>query len=118
MEINKKNQSLEPSGAEKALVCQQAMEIGPLLAKNGFGPLAVVLEKTKSKKGAHFLVTFILVPDKLNIKVQSEGDNLFDVCTNVKNKAKKTVSLLMNQLVDTPSREVRLAYFKKFPYLQ
>ena len=118
MEKDKKTSSLEPTGEEKAFVCQQAMELGPLLAENGFGPLAVILEKSHSQKGDRFLVTFVLIPEKFNIKVQAEGDNLFDACRSAKIKAKKTLSHIMNQLVDSPLRDVRLDYFKKFPYMQ
>ncbi len=111
---NKKSRTLlEPSGEEKAFVYQQAVELSPLLAHSG--PIAVILEK--NKKHAKYSVTFILVPKTLNIKVQSEGENLFDVCMNVKNKAKKTISLLMNQM-DSPIRTIQMEHFKKFPYLQ
>ena len=106
---------LEPSGEEKAFVYQQALELSPLLAKNG--PIAVILEKNKDKDQSKYAVTFILIPDKLNIRIKSEGDNLFDVCITAKNKAKKTIGHLMNQ-VDSPIRAVQMEHFKKFPYLQ
>lgn len=110
---NKKSTLLEPSGEEKAFVYQQALELSPLMAQNE--PIAVILEKNKNR--SKYSVTFILVPNTLNIKIQSEGENLFDVCINAKNKAKKTISHLMNQ-VDSPLRKIQLEHFKKFPYLQ
>ena len=113
MKSKKNSTLLEPSGEEKAFVYQQALELSPLLAHNG--PIAVILEKNKNH--TKYSVTFILVPKTLNIKIQSEGENLFDVCINAKNKAKKTISLLMNQ-VDSPIRKLQLEHFKKFPYLQ
>ncbi len=117
MEKREKNPSLEPSGEEKAFVCQQAMELGPFLAGSGGGPVAVVLEKNKGKKGERFAVTFILIPDKFNIKIRAKGDNLFDVCKDAKDQAKKTLSLIMNQQ-DSPMRDMHMAHLKKFPYLQ
>ena len=116
MKKNKKK-LLEPSSEEKAFVCQQAMEIGPLLAQNGLGPLSVILEKNKSDKGERFQVTFILIPDRFNIKVKSQGSNLFDVCLSAKDKARKTLDIIINQM-DSPLRDVKIAHFKRFPYLQ
>ena len=105
-----------PSGEEKAFVYQQAMELSPLLGDNG--PIAVILEKNKTdKKNIKYSVTFILVPDSLNIKIQSEGDNLFDVCINAKQKAKKTLRQILNQM-PSPVRRLKMAHFKKYPYSQ
>ena len=115
MKDKKKTILLEPSGEEKAFVYQQALELSPLLAKSG--PIAVILEKNEGQNQSKYSVTFILIPDKLNIKIKSEGDNLFDVCITAKNKAKKTISHLMNQ-VDSPIRTIQMEHFKKFPYLQ
>ena len=113
---NKKETGLlEPSGEEKAFVYQQALELSPLLAQSG--PITVILEKNQNKNRSKYSVTFILIPKTLNIKIQAEGDNLFDVCINAKNKAKKTISLLMNQ-GDSTIRKIQLEHFKKFPYLQ
>ena len=112
----KNTTKFEPSGEEKAFVYQQALELSPLLKEGG--PIAVILEKTKAKTNLpKYSVTFILIPKKLNIKIQSEGDNLFDVCIQAKNKAKKTISHLMNQM-DSPTRYFQMEHFKKFPYLQ
>ena len=113
MKNKKDNVLLDPSGEEKAFVYQQALELSPLLAHSG--PITVVLEKNKNH--AKYSVTFILIPDSLNIKIQSEGENLFDVCINAKNKAKRTISQLINQ-VDSPIRKIQMEHFKKFPYLQ
>lgn len=107
-----KSNKLIPSNEEKAFVYQQALELSPLLDKNK--PIAVILKKNKNP--AKYSVTFILIPETLNIKIQSEGDNLFDVCINVKNKAKKTISQLMNQ-TDSPIRNIQMEHFKQFPYL-
>ena len=85
MNKNKKDNLLTPSNEEKAFVYQQALELSPLLAENK--PITVILKK--NRKPAKYSVTFILIPETLNIKIQSEGDNLFEVCINVKNKAKK-----------------------------
>ncbi len=116
MKNKKENTFLEPSGEEKAFVYQQALELSPLLNKKA-GPIAVILEKNKNKTGSIYAVTFILIPKTLNIKIQSKGNNLFDVCINAKNKAKKTISQLMNQ-VESPIRALQMEHFKKFPYLQ
>ena len=113
--MKEKKMLLEPSGEEKAFVYQQALELSPLLNQNG--PIAVILEKNNNKNNATYSVTFILIPETLNIKVQSEGDNLFDVCISAKNKAKKTIRLLTNQM-DSPIRKIQMEHFKKFPYLQ
>ena len=115
MKNKKEHIFLKPSGEEKAFVYQQALELSPLLAKSG--PVAVILEKNKTENHSKYSVTFILVPNKLNIKIKSEGDNLFDVCITAKNKAKKAISYLMNQ-VDSPMRTIQMEHFKKFPYLQ
>ena len=117
MEKTPTSAALEPSGEEKAFVCQQAMELRPFLAGSGGGPVAVVLEKNKGKKGEHFAVTFILIPDKFNIKIRAKGDNLFDVCKDAKDQAKKTLSLIMNQQ-DSSVRDKQMAHLKKFPYIQ
>ena len=109
------NKLIEPSGEEKAFVYQQALELSPLLAK---GPIAVILEKNQKKETSlKYSVTFILAPEILNIKIQSEGDNLFDVCINAKNKAKHAIKQLINQ-ADSPLRNRQMEHFKKFPYLQ
>jgi len=99
------------SGEERAFVYQQTMELSPLLFQEK--PIAVVLEKHNKK----YSVTFILVPETLNIKIQATGDNLFDVCMSAKNKAKKTIFQLANQ-ASTPMRNLQMEHFKKFPYLQ
>ncbi len=115
MSMREKKVLLEPSGEEKAFVYQQALELSPLLNQNE--PIAVILEKNNNKNSSTYSVTFILIPETLNIKVQSEGDNLFDVCISAKNKAKKTIQLLANQ-ADSPTRKIQMAHFKMFPYLQ
>ena len=106
---------MEPSGAEKAFVYQQALELSPLLVTKG--PIAVIFKKNKKKKACFYSLTFILVPRGLNIKIKSEGSDLFDVCLKAKNQAKKTISLLSNQ-VESPIRNLQMEHFKKFPYLQ
>ena len=103
------------SGEERAFVYQQTMELSPLLFQNN--PIAVILEKNHNKEHLKYSVTFILVPETLNIKIQATGDNLFDVCISAKNKAKKTISQLANQ-ANTPMRNLQMEYFKKFPYIQ
>ena len=113
MNRNTTNKELIPSNEERAFVYQQALELSPFLTENK--PIAVILKK--NKKTAKYSVTFILIPESLNIKIQSEGDNLFDVCMNAKNKAKKTISQLINQ-TDSPTRNIQMEHFKKFPYLQ
>ncbi|MDE0518987.1 MAG: hypothetical protein F4X95_03910 [Oligoflexia bacterium] len=115
MKDKKKTVLLEPSGEEKAFVYQQALELSPLLDKSA--PIAVILEKNEFQNRSKYSVTFILIPDKLNIKITSEGDNLFDVCITAKNKAKKTISYLINQM-DSPARTIKMEHFKKFPYPQ
>ena len=106
---------LEPSGEEKAFIYQQAMELSPLLSQNN--PITVILEKNENEQNITYSVTFILIPDTLNIKIQSKGDNLFEVCIKAKNKAKKTITQLMNQ-TNTPLRKIHIEHLKQFPYLQ
>ncbi len=115
MKNNVEKTHLEPSGEEKAFVYQQALELSPLLVKTG--PVAVSLTKNKNGKNALYSLTFILAPAGLKIKIQSKGSDLFDVCIQAKNKAKKTISQLINQ-ADSPIRNLQMEHFKKFPYLQ
>ena len=116
-EIKKINTRLEPSEDEKAFVYQQTLELGPLLRSNE--PITVILQKNLSKKSKteKYTITFVLVPKTLNIKIQSKGSNLYDVCIDAKNKAKKTIALLVNQF-DHPYRKKQMEHFKKYPYLQ
>ena len=110
----KKNKKLIPSKEEKAFLYQQVLELSPitaLLSQNE--AITVTLQKQKCK----YTVIFTLGPGKWNIQIKEEGANLFDVCINAKNKAKKTMYYLMNQ-ADTPIRNKQMAHFKKFPYLQ
>ena len=109
---------LEPSGEEKAFVYQQALELTPLLINsNNKEPIAVILKKNQdTTKKSKYSVTFILIPNTLNLRIQCEGENLFDVCMDAKNKAKKTIIHLMNQS-NQPIRDFQLKHFKKFPYM-
>ena len=79
--------------------------------------LLLFLKKDHCLEKLKYTVTFVLIPQTLNLKIQSEGDNLFDVCMNAKNKAKKTITQLINQL-NQPHRDIQLKHFKKFPYIQ
>ena len=111
-----KPSQMEPSEEEKAFVYQQTMELGHLINNE---PITVILQKNINKKSKEtkYAVTFVLVPKTFNIKVLSQGNNLYDVCIDAKNKAKKTINLLMNQL-DHPYRKKQITHFKKYPYLQ
>ena len=115
--INKIDSRLEPSEDEKAFVYQQTLELGPLLRSNE--PITVILQKKliKKSKTEKYTVTFILVPKTLNIKIESKGTNLYDVCIDAKNKAKKTIAHLVNQF-EHPHRKIQVEHFKKYPYLQ
>ena len=112
----KKKKFLEPSQEEKAFVYQQALELSPLLTQGG-GPIAIILKKKQENEESRYLVSFILVPDSLNIKIKQEGTNLFDVCIRAKNQAKKTIGLLANR-ASSPHRKIQIEHFKKFPYHQ
>ncbi len=106
---------LEPSGEEKTFVYQQVLELKSFLLNSG--SIAVILEKSQNeKKQSQYSVTFVLVPETLNLKVQSQGDNLFDACISAKNKARKTITQLINH-IDQPDRKLQVEHFKKFPYL-
>ena len=112
------NKSSEPSGDERAFIYQQAMELTPLLSQGHSHkePIAVVLKKNPEK--STYSVTFILIPHSLNLHIQCEGKNLFDVCINAKNKARRTILQLLNQSSTHPIRNLKLKHFKKFPYIQ
>ena len=105
----------EPSEDEKAFVYQQTLELGPLLRSNE--PITVILQKNLKSKVEKYTITFVLIPNTLNIKIQSKGSNLYDVCIDAKNKAKKTITHLVNQS-DHPYRKKQMEHFKKYPYLQ
>ena len=111
---NTKSRASEPSGEERAFVYQQAIELSPFLLNKE--PVGVILEKNQKKQKPQYSVTFILVPETLKIEIQSEGDNLFDVCINAKNKAIKACRTLAHQL-PAPGRKQQLAYLKKFPWV-
>lgn len=115
---NKENTKLiEPSGEEKAFVYQQALELSPFLAQSG-KPIAVILEKNQNHENhLKYFVTFILAPEDFNIKIQSEGDNLFDACKSATDKAKNAIRQLINHQ-ESPIRKMQMEHFKKFPYLQ
>lgn len=116
-EVKKIDPRSEPSEDEKAFVYQQTLELGPLLRSNE--PITVILQKNLNKKSKleKYTVTFVLIPSTLNIKIQSRGSNLYDVCIDAKNKAKKTIAHLMNQF-EHPYRKRQMEHFKKYPYLQ
>ncbi len=115
--MKNKNNLIEPSGEEKAFVYQQALELKPLPTRDGRS-IAVILEKNQSPENQpRYFLTFILAPSAFNIKIQSEGDNLFDVCKNAKNKAKNVIRQLINH-IDSPVRKMQMEHFKRFPYLQ
>ena len=106
----------EPSEDEKAFVYQQTLELSPLLRSDE--PITVILQKlSKKSKAEKYTVTFVLIPSTLNIKIQSQGSNLYDVCIDAKNKAKKAIAQLMNQS-EHPYRKRQMEHFKKYPYLQ
>ena len=113
-----KKKSSEPSGDERAFIYQQAMELTPLLTQSHSHkePIAVVLKKNPKK--STYSVTFILVPHSLNLHIQCEGKNLFDVCIHAKNKARRTILQILNQSSTHPVRNLKLKHFKKFPYIQ
>ncbi len=114
MDKSKSLTILEPSGEEKAFVYQQAMELSPLLFNRG--PIGVILKKNQDKNKSKYSVTFILIPDVLNVKVHCEGDNLFDVCIQAKKQARKTIKDLIN-CFDFPGRKKQVEYSRKFPWL-
>ena len=106
--------SLKPTGAERAFVYQQAMELSPLLLKRG--TIGVILKKNINKKKSKYAVTFILAPNVLNVKVHCEGNNLFDVCIQAKNQARKAIKDLIN-CYEFPGRKRQVEYLRKFPWL-
>ena len=107
---------IPPTGEEKALVYQKALELSPLMAPIG-GPIAVIFEKTKKLKKTHYSVAFVLAPHSLNIKVKAEGENLLDVLSQVKTQAQKTLQT-MAHFMESPVRSLKVEHFKKYPYLQ
>ncbi len=118
MKAKKHTSPLPPLAEERAFVYQQALELSPLLSQgNSKEPIAVILKKHMGSKARFkYSVTFVLIPNSLNLQVHCEGNNLFDVCINAKNKAKKTISHLINH-ASHPVRSLKLKHFKKFPYM-
>jgi len=114
MKTPKVSSSLEPSGAERAFVYQQAMTLSPFLQSKE--PIGVVLKKNKNKAHSKYSVTFVLIPKTLNIVIESSGDDLFEVCSNAKNKAMTVIKELAHRM-DFTERSKYVGYLKKFPYL-
>ena len=113
--VKKNDKAYEPTGEERAFVYQQALELRPLLYHYS-DPITVIVGKNLKKDKNKYTVTFILVPSSLNIKIQSSGDDLFDVCMRVKNKSQKAIHALSHQF-ENPARNLQMEYYKSFPYI-
>lgn len=113
--FKKADKNYEPTNEERAFVYQQVLELKPMLYHYP-DPITVIVTKNLKKSKNKYSVTFILVPSKLNIRIHSSGNDLFDVCMNVKNKSQKAIHALSHQ-IENPVRNLQMEYYKSFPYM-